>query len=68
MRPYILKFFCMSFFMLILLFFAGTSCKSTKEGCGQEEAYNNPDMETSKRGKSSLFTKSQSKKLKIKSR
>lgn len=67
MRPHTLKTFCLYFFVLIVLAFSGTSCKSTKEGCGQEEAYNNPDMETSKRGKSSLFTKSQSKKLKIRS-
>ena len=52
-------------FSLAILSVTTTSCKSTKEGCGQEEAYNNPDMETAKRGKSTLFTKSQSKKLKI---
>lgn len=43
-----------------------TSCK-TKEGCGLEEKYNNPDMETTKRGKSNLFSKSQRKKMKSKS-
>ncbi|MBK8626176.1 MAG: hypothetical protein IPN86_11590 [Saprospiraceae bacterium] len=42
------------------------SCK-TKEGCGQEEMYNNPDMETTKRGKSNLFSKSQNKRMKKKS-
>ncbi len=39
------------------------SCKA-KEGCGLEEKYNNPDMETSKRGKSSLWSKKQTKKMK----
>jgi hypothetical protein len=41
------------------------SCK-TKEGCGLEEKYT-PDMETSKRGKSNLFSKEQRKKMKKKS-
>ncbi|MCO6464283.1 MAG: hypothetical protein J5I52_09055 [Saprospiraceae bacterium] len=39
------------------------SCK-TKEGCGLEEKYNNPDMESTKRGKSNLFSKSVRKKVK----
>jgi hypothetical protein len=43
------------------------SCTSAKEGCGLEEKYNNPDMETTKRGKSSLFSKSQGRKMKKKS-
>ncbi|MFZ1749219.1 MAG: hypothetical protein WAU01_03475 [Saprospiraceae bacterium] len=44
-----------------LIAFGGQiSCK-TKEGCGLEEKYNNPNMETSKRGKSTLFSKSKSK-------
>jgi hypothetical protein len=67
MRPNVMKSVYMSIFTLALLSVTTTSCKSTKEGCGQEEAYNNPDMETAKRGKSTLFTKSQSKKLKIRS-
>jgi hypothetical protein len=67
MRPQVLKSLCIYFFMMTILSFSVTSCKSTKEGCGQEEAYNNPDMESAKRGKSSLFSKSQSKKLKIRS-
>ncbi|MBK9737675.1 MAG: hypothetical protein IPO92_23115 [Saprospiraceae bacterium] len=41
------------------------SCKSAKEGCGQEEKYA-PDME-SKGGKSNLFSKTQRKKMKKKS-
>jgi len=36
------------------------SCK-TKEGCGLEEKYNNPDMESTKRGKSKLFPNSKRK-------
>jgi len=53
--------------LIIFLFaVAGQSCK-TKEGCGLEEKYNNPDMETTKRGKSTLFSKSQTNKLKKKS-
>ena len=36
------------------------SCK-TKEGCGLEEKYKNPDLETIKRGKSNLFPKSKRK-------
>lgn len=67
MRPNIMKSVYLCFFTLVLLAATTTSCKSTKEGCGQEEAYNNPDMESAKRGKSTLFTKSQSKKLKIRS-
>jgi len=43
-----------------------TSCK-TKEGCGLEEKYNNVDMESSKRGKSDLFSKKQKKRMKKKS-
>jgi hypothetical protein len=39
------------------------SCK-TKEGCGLEEKYNNPDMESTKRGKSSLWSNKQKKKMK----
>jgi len=42
-----------------------SSCK-VKEGCGLEEKYNNPDMESSKRGKSNLFSKAQQKKMKSK--
>ncbi len=62
-----------TFKSLILVFFLGmflisvTSCK-TKEGCGLEEKYNNVDMESSKRGKSDLFSKKQNKKMKKKSR
>jgi hypothetical protein len=67
MRPNVMKSVYVSIFTLAILSATTTSCKSTKEGCGQEEAYNNPDMETAKRGKSTLFTKSQSKKLKIRS-
>jgi predicted small secreted protein len=59
-------------FILIIGFFVGfmtllPSCK-TKEGCGQEEMYNNPDMESTKRGKSNLFSKSQNKRMKKKSK
>lgn len=43
------------------------SCK-VKEGCGLEEKYNNPDMESTKRGKSNLWSKSQQKKAKSKSK
>jgi hypothetical protein len=56
-------------YLFLILLLSGmnvTSCK-VKEGCGLEEKYNNPDMETTKRGKSSLFTKSQMKKMKKKS-
>jgi hypothetical protein len=58
-------------YILTLLFFVlmtGTSLPSckTKEGCGLEEKYT-PDMETSKRGKSNLFSKEQRKKMKKKS-
>ncbi|HMT54069.1 MAG TPA: hypothetical protein PKD16_12750 [Saprospiraceae bacterium] len=52
-------YLCMFFGLIIFL----PSCK-VKEGCGLEEKYNNPDMETTKRGKSSLFSKSQMKKMK----
>lgn len=45
------------------LLFSNTSCK-TKEGCGLEEKYNNVDLESSKRGKSDLFSKKQKKKMK----
>ncbi len=51
---------------ILLGSFNFSSCK-VKEGCGLEEKYNNPDMETTKRGKSSLFSKSQTKKMKKKS-
>lgn len=56
-------------YVLGLLFFiynAGmvTSC-SRGYGCGQEEKYNNPNLESGKRGKSSLFSKSQKKKMKL---
>lgn len=56
------------FYILVILgsTVAMPACK-TKEGCGQEEMYNNPDMETKKRGKSNLFSKSQNKKMKRKS-
>lgn len=55
-------------FSIYFLFILGCmmlspSCK-TKEGCGQQEMYNNPDMETQKKGKSNLFSKSQNKKMK----
>ncbi len=49
--------------LFFLLISSLPSCK-VKEGCGLEEKYNNPDMETTKRGKSSLFSKSQMKKMK----
>ncbi len=42
------------------------SCK-TKEGCGLEEKYNNPNVESNKKGKSNLFSKSQRKRMKTKS-
>ncbi len=55
--------------IIIFAFFSMTttvsSCK-VKEGCGLEEKYNNPDMESTKRGKSNLFSKSQQKKMKAK--
>jgi len=53
------------FFLILGAMVASPSCK-TKEGCGQEEMYNNPDMETTKRGKSNLFSKAQNKKMKKK--
>ncbi|MBK8347214.1 MAG: hypothetical protein IPL08_06170 [Saprospiraceae bacterium] len=53
-------------FMIVISSISHQSCK-TKEGCGLEEKYNNPDMETTKRGKSNLFSKAQSKKMKKKS-
>jgi len=55
----LLKYFIL---IAIVLFTAVSqqSCK-TKEGCGLEEKYNNPDMETTKRGKSNLFPKSKRK-------
>jgi hypothetical protein len=61
----LLKYFVWAFFILASATFQ-QSCK-TKEGCGLEEKYNNPDMETTKRGKSNLFSKSQQKKMKVKS-
>jgi hypothetical protein len=63
-RSYFSILFCVfSFIGAVVL----GSCTSAKEGCGLEEKYNNPDMETTKRGKSSLFSKSQSRKMKKKS-
>ncbi len=50
------------FFLLGLFIVPNTSCK-VKEGCGLEEKYA-PDMETTKRGKSDLFSKKQRKKNK----
>lgn len=60
------KFVKYSFFVAAFLLCATSqqSCKTNKEGCGQEEAYA-PDMEA-KRGKSELFSKSQRKKMKRK--
>lgn len=58
------KFIKYSFFLALFILFATSqqSCKTNKEGCGQEEAYA-PDME-SKGGKSELFSKGQRKKMK----
>ena len=50
-----------------LAFLVGLPACKVKEGCGLEEKYNNPDMESTKRGKSNLFSKSQNKKMKKKS-
>jgi hypothetical protein len=47
------------FFLAFILASAVSACK-TKEGCGLEEKYK-PDMETTKHGKSTLFTKKQMK-------
>jgi hypothetical protein len=60
------KFIKYSFFVAAFILCATTqqSCKTNKEGCGQEEAYA-PNME-SKGGKSELFSKSQRKKMKKK--
>jgi hypothetical protein len=49
------------FFFLSMTSVQMSSCKA-KEGCGLEEKYNNPDMD-SKGGKSNLFSKSQRKKM-----
>lgn len=57
--------FSIYFLVILGCMMLSPSCK-TKEGCGQEEMYNNPDMETTKRGKSNLFSKSQNKKMKKK--
>ena len=59
----LIKYSC---FVALFLFIAASqqSCKTNKEGCGQEEAYA-PNME-SKGGKSDLFSKSQRKKMKRK--
>ncbi|MCE2790578.1 MAG: hypothetical protein LW630_11795 [Saprospiraceae bacterium] len=58
-------------FLVFILFtaiaFCLPSCGSSKEGCGLEEKYNNPDMETTKRGKSTLFSKKQTSRMKKKS-
>lgn len=51
-------------FCLATVITAGMSSCKTKEGCGLEEKYNNPDMETSKRGKSDLWSKKQKKRMK----
>lgn len=61
--PKLIKY---SFFVALFILFTTSqqSCKTNKEGCGQEEAYA-PDMEA-KRGKSELFSKSQRKKMKKK--
>jgi len=62
------KYICKTLIIIVLGFSFVTvagSCK-VKEGCGLEEKYNNPDMESSKRGKSNLFSKSQQKKMKSK--
>jgi hypothetical protein len=59
----------MTFPVVILYIFFGIltvslpSCK-TKEGCGLEEKYNNVDLESSKRGKSNLFSGKQQKRMK----
>ncbi|HLO55906.1 MAG TPA: hypothetical protein VK169_16555 [Saprospiraceae bacterium] len=60
------KFIKYSCFVALFIFLATSqqSCKTNKEGCGQEEAYA-PDME-SKGGKSNLFSKGQRKKMKKK--
>ncbi|MBK8053131.1 MAG: hypothetical protein IPK35_07650 [Saprospiraceae bacterium] len=49
-------------FLASIIFCVGlfSSC-SKGYGCGLEEKYNNPDLESSKRGKSTLFGKSQKK-------
>lgn len=60
---YRLRVFFLYFSIFFMVVSALPSCK-VKEGCGLEEKYNNPDMETTKRGKSSLFSKSQMKKMK----
>ncbi len=48
---------------LVIMGVTNVSCKA-KEGCGLEEKYNNVDMESSKRGKSDLFSKKQKKRMK----
>ncbi len=58
----ILKF-SLLFSIALVMIGSISSCK-TKEGCGLEEKYNNPDMETSKRGKSDLWSKKQKKRMK----
>lgn len=62
------KYICKGLIIIIGIFSMTatvSSCK-VKEGCGLEEKYNNPDMESSKRGKSNLFSKAQQKKMKSK--
>jgi hypothetical protein len=51
------------FVLIAIVLFSSVSQQSckTKEGCGLEEKYNNPDMETTKRGKSKLFPNSKRK-------
>jgi len=61
-----MKNFLVSIFLAAGVF-SLPSCGSSKEGCGLEEKYNNPDMETTKRGKSTLFSKKQTKRMKKKS-
>ncbi|MBK9567572.1 MAG: hypothetical protein WAT22_09905 [Saprospiraceae bacterium] len=48
---------------LVIVIFSGSLFSSCSRGygCGLEEKYNNPDLESSKRGKSTLFGKSQKK-------
>jgi hypothetical protein len=49
--------------IIALIVIGGTSSCKTKEGCGLEEKYK-ADMEKTKRGDSSLWSKKQNKRMK----
>lgn len=55
----VIVFYVLSGILIVSL----PSCK-TKEGCGLEEKYNNVDLESSKRGKSNLFSDKQQRRMK----